>query len=148
MSHNDNDCYPQRFTPIELGSSVLINALYTVDHHILDLEELVQEQRGMIQALKNEIYDYQYKERQQVYAKVGHTLVSILDSNGGRAPINDGMGIDAVLILKHLEAIISRVKYSTINWNDGFDEIDKYVTDGLERAGQVSKGILEQEESI
>ncbi|WOL31439.1 hypothetical protein [Microcoleus phage My-WqHQDG] len=148
MSHNDNDCEPQRYTPIELGSSVLINALYRVDHHILDLEELVEKQQGRIQALRDEIYDYQYKERQAVYANVGHTLASILDNAGGRAPINEGMGIDTVLILKHLEHLIHRVtRGDDLSVDDFLEKVEQYVTDALERAAQVSKGILEGEEN-
>ena len=114
-----------------LRSPILMRAIEGVDAEIKHLEDTVKLQREEIRKLSATLGSSQ--------ALMGQQLRSILDYANGNIPINDSKGIDACLILKHIDSILSKVDDSLDDIDridsiiDAMDEIKQYVTDGLDK---------------
>lgn len=115
--------YPLMLRPI------LMRAIEGVDAEIKHLEDTVKLQREEIRKLSATL-DAQLRSSQ---ALMGQQLMSILDYAKGNIPINDSKGLDACLILKHLDSILSKVDDSLDDMDridsiiDAMDEIKQYV---------------------
>lgn len=125
---------------VNLESNALLNAIYGVDLHIVRLEEKVKEQQEEIENLNKQISDRNQDIMQESWNKVGSTLSVLLDHAEGKPPINEDMGLDTVLILKHLESVISRARNGMTTYGYAIFEIEKYVKDAMKKATEISEG--------
>lgn len=128
------------YYPLMLRSPILMRAIEGVDAEIKHLEDTVKLQRERIRELEDRIsatIDAQVRLSQ---ARTRQQLMNILDYAKGNVPINDSIGLDACLILKHLDSILSKVDDESLDdidridsIIDAMDEIKQYVTDGLDK---------------
>lgn len=135
---SDEEQYADRFTPLELQSNFLISAIYRVDSYVVRLESTVEAQKAEIKALKGKAREHVDNQVRDSNARMGQMLSSLTDYCSGEPPITKGINIDTVLILKHLDSIMSRVRRGDSNWNDGFDELEAYINDCLDSIKNLS----------
>jgi hypothetical protein len=126
--------------PVELKSKFLLNTIYKVDDHISKLEELVQEQRDEIDTLLKEKAERSSQMLRDAQAKVSMQLSQILAFANSEPPVSEGMGLDAVLILKHLESLVHEVREGGMWHDEFFDKVEQYVEACMQKAKQLPTG--------
>ena len=129
---------------VEIRSSYLHNAIYKLDSYIVGLEEKAQRLEAEVKLLQKEKADRLYLDARAAETKAYGMLSQIMNYAEGVPPINQGMGLDAVLILKHLEGLISAMgemkgdadgnAWYTLN------EIEDYVKACMQKARQLPTG--------
>lgn len=129
------------YHPVELRSTYLHNATYKLDSYVVGLEEKVEWLEGENKELQKEKADRLYLDARAAETKAFGMLSQIMDYAQGAPPINEGIGLDAVLILKHLEGLISNLNQveGDSNTKDGhawhtLNEIEHYVKECMQKA--------------
>ena len=134
------------FFPIELRSTVLQSAIWQVDNHIVRLERLVEEQGAEIKILKEVADKASHQLRVNLEAKVFRQLGMVLDHGEGVPPITQDLGLDAVLILKHVQEALWEIRGIHDEGIDAYHQIEglqEYIDIALEKAkGLVIEGEL------
>lgn len=135
------------YHPLELRSFYLHNAIYKLDSYLVGLEEKVQWLEGEMKVLQKEKADRLYLDAHAAETKAYGMLSQIMDYGKGAPPINQDLGLDAVLILKHIEGLISSMKQveGDSDTKDGnawytLNEIGDYVDQCMQKAKTLSTG--------
>lgn len=143
MKEDRSDYYP-----VELRSFYLHNAIYKLDSYLVGLEEKVQWLEGEMKVLQKEKADRLYLDARAAETKAFSMLSQIMDYGKGAPPINrETIGLDAVLILKHIQGLISSMGdvMGDADTRDGnawhtLNEIEQYVNDCMQKAKQLPTG--------
>jgi hypothetical protein len=133
-----------RYYPVEIQSVYLHNAIYKLDSYVVGLEEAVVRLEGEVRVLQKEKADRLYLEARAAETKAFSMLSQIMDYAEGAPPINQGIGLDAVLILKHLEGLISAMGEMEGDADSNawytLNEIEQYVNDCMQKAKSLPTG--------
>lgn len=128
------------YHPVELRSSYLHNAIYKLDSYVVGLEEKVEWLEGENKVLQKEKADRLYLDARAAETRAFGMLSQLMDYGKGAPPINQDMGLDAVLILKHLEGLVHRVTRGGLSVDDFLEQVEEYVHDCMQKAKTVHEG--------
>lgn len=126
---------------VELRSVYLHNAISKLDTYVVGLEDKVEWLEGEVRVLQKEKADRLYLDARAAETKAYGMLSQIMQYGEGAPPINKGMGLDAVLILKHLEGLVHRVtKGNDLSVDDFLEEVEQYVEACMREAKELPTG--------
>ena len=137
-----------KFIPLELRSRKLVGVIYSIDTYIVDLEALVEQQEEEIKKLREAEYARTTElvadcvHDSEALAKeardnIGRTLSLILDSANSVPPIDDKVGLDTVLILKHVQRAVLAIGTTLSDGGDPFEDLynlRSYIAEALDKA--------------